>query len=207
MPTRILFDPRVDLPDGSSTSSPVVVEATQTGIRASGAVVTFPTTLSFSIASAADVIQLAAPPAGHAWKLTVRRQASTRYGGFVTPTGGATLESRLVTWTDAPTVAWADLTDVDPATLAPAAAPAAWDAQLAALQAQVAGIGVGNDPAFQYAQTVPSAQWTISHTFGRRPDVNVYLTTGERVITDVTASTTQVVITFPTPTAGYAVLT
>lgn len=86
-----------------------------------------------------------------------------------------------------------------------AAVNTARDAALAAITSTTAG--PGNDPAFQFTQTDPSAQWTIPHAFGRRPDVDVYLTSGELVITDVSASATQVVVTFPTPTAGYAVLT
>jgi hypothetical protein len=133
MPTRILFDPRVDLPDGSTGSNPVIVEATPTAIRANGAVVIFPTTLTFTVSTAADVVQLAAPGAGQAWRLVVRRATPTR---TLVQTAGSTLIQRTVTWTDAPTVTWAALTDVDPATLEPTPdTVAAWSATQALAQA------------------------------------------------------------------------
>ena len=59
----------------------------------------------------------------------------------------------------------------------------------------------------QYEQVTSLATWTISHTLGRRPTVTVYIGSGELVITDLTASTTSVTITFASPTAGFAVLT
>jgi hypothetical protein len=55
----------------------------------------------------------------------------------------------------------------------------------------------------------PAGTWIlpVPDGFGRRPEVAVYLETGEQVFADVVASPTLVTVTFPTPTAGYAVLT
>lgn len=126
MATRILFDPRVDLPDGTTGSSPVIVEATPTGIRADGSVFVLPTTLSFTISTAADQILLAAPAASWGWNLAVRRAGAMLYGASQ---AGSVLARRTVTWTDAASVTWADLTDLDPATLEPTpAASASWTA-------------------------------------------------------------------------------
>lgn len=61
---------------------------------------------------------------------------------------------------------------------------------------------------YQHDQTTPAATWIISvpGTFaGRLPAVEIYVA-GERVLTDVAATTSTVTITFPVPTAGSAVL-
>lgn len=52
----------------------------------------------------------------------------------------------------------------------------------------------------------PAGTWTLTHTLGRLPSVDVYLPSGEKILTDVTTSDTQVVVTFSQPTAGYVVL-
>lgn len=72
------------------------------------------------------------------------------------------------------------------------------------LDDRYAGDGSG---AFEYIQSTPLATWTIPVplTMARRPNVDVYIA-DELVDTDVTASTTQVVITFPSPQVGSAVL-
>lgn len=56
-----------------------------------------------------------------------------------------------------------------------------------------------------HQQTTPTATWTVTHTFGRLPAVDLYIA-GVLVEADVEATTTSVTVTFPTPTAGYAVL-
>jgi hypothetical protein len=56
----------------------------------------------------------------------------------------------------------------------------------------------------------PASTWiiTVPSTFGgRRPNVQVFLTNGEEVWTDMTVTSAVVSITFPVPTAGSAVLT
>ena len=62
------------------------------------------------------------------------------------------------------------------------------------------GVGVVHD------QPVAAASWTIPHTFARRPDVSIYAVDGEQVDADIYASPTMVVITFPAPFAGQAIL-
>lgn len=51
-----------------------------------------------------------------------------------------------------------------------------------------------------------SGTWTIAHSLGYAPTVDVFLNTGEAVHADVVSSPTQVTVTFATPTAGFAVL-
>lgn len=60
-------------------------------------------------------------------------------------------------------------------------------------------------PAMVYTQLDPLATWTIGHDLGRMPAVTVYVG-GEIVEPDVIASPEQVVIAWPNPTAGLAVL-
>ena len=57
----------------------------------------------------------------------------------------------------------------------------------------------------EYAFNSPLATWTIPHTLGRKPSVSVFVG-GEEVLADVTASNTQVTITFATPQVGTATL-
>lgn len=59
----------------------------------------------------------------------------------------------------------------------------------------------------EFVKATPEAEWTITHGLGRRPLVAVYLATGEEVEADVVSDATQVVVTFPSPTAGSVVLT
>lgn len=68
--------------------------------------------------------------------------------------------------------------------------------------------GSSGDPGYEYVQSTPLATWTIAvpGAMGRRPNVAVYIG-GEMVESDVVADATQVVITFPEPVAGTAVLT
>jgi hypothetical protein len=58
-------------------------------------------------------------------------------------------------------------------------------------------------------QSTPSASWNIPvpPSIGRVPSVSIYLTTGELVFADVTATDTNVYITFPSPYAGFVILT
>lgn len=51
-----------------------------------------------------------------------------------------------------------------------------------------------------------ASTWTIPHTLGRIPVVAVYVD-GHEVLADVSATDLAVTVTFPTPTAGTAVLT
>lgn len=81
------------------------------------------------------------------------------------------------------------------------------DAQIAALLARVAALEV-SVPAvgMVWSQVTPGATWTVPHGLGRIPAVQV-LVAGEVVYSDVYPTATEVVIVFPSPTAGVAVLT
>lgn len=57
-----------------------------------------------------------------------------------------------------------------------------------------------------FTQNSPLASWTIPNTLGRLCAVDIFVD-GELVLADVTVSNSQVVISFPQPTAGVAVLT
>lgn len=79
-------------------------------------------------------------------------------------------------------------------------------AQIAVYAAiQAAGGGGGGPEGLRHVQSVPSSSWVISHPFGREPSVAVYVG-GEHVETDVIATSANATITFPTPTAGVAIL-
>lgn len=58
---------------------------------------------------------------------------------------------------------------------------------------------------FAWNQTSPSAQWNIPHALGRVPAVEVYVA-GKLIGVDVDATNTNVVVTFPSPQSGVAVL-
>ncbi len=49
-----------------------------------------------------------------------------------------------------------------------------------------------------------AATWVLSHSLGRIPGVQIYLSTGEPVITDISATATQITVTFPSPQQGFA---
>lgn len=57
-----------------------------------------------------------------------------------------------------------------------------------------------------FSVPTPAATWSINHTFGRVPAVSLFLNSGEEVDTDVVATDTQVVATWPVPVAGKMVL-
>jgi len=71
-----------------------------------------------------------------------------------------------------------------------------------------ATLPVSGTSGYMHTQSSPSAQWHITYpTLGRLPSVQIYLTSGEAILTDILATQTDVTITFPSPTAGYAVIT
>lgn len=131
MVTRILLDPRRDLPDGSSlTSEPVTVVATPTGVREDGSVFVLPSSLTFSVNTAADLIQLPASTASTGWRLTVEQ-------------GAAVIQTRTVQVPDTASVPWQSLVDVDPTSLTVTTGTARqWDATFAALTALLDGLNV-----------------------------------------------------------------
>jgi hypothetical protein len=131
MVTRILFDPRRDLADGTTGSTAVILEATATRVREDGAVVTVPSTLRFTVNTGADIVQLAPPAASWAWRIVIRNQADN-----------VVRQQRTVRFPDVPSIAYAALTDVDPASLTPTRGAARqWDATFFQLQTQLAALG------------------------------------------------------------------
>lgn len=48
-----------------------------------------------------------------------------------------------------------------------------------------------------------AATWTLPHSLGRVPTVQVFLSTGEAVLTDIAASETSITVTFPSPRQGF----
>jgi hypothetical protein len=73
------------------------------------------------------------------------------------------------------------------------------------------GGGGGSTTWSGYSQTFTAASsvtMSVPSGFGGRiPEVGVYLATGEKVIADVTASTTSVTVTFSGPYSGTILLT
>jgi hypothetical protein len=56
-------------------------------------------------------------------------------------------------------------------------------------------------------QLSAASTWIFVHGKGAIPNVQVYLTSGERIIADVMSSSTSVTIVFATPTSGFIILT
>lgn len=48
-----------------------------------------------------------------------------------------------------------------------------------------------------------ASTWILANPLGRLPTVHVYLASGEPVITDVTASASQITVAFASPQQGY----
>lgn len=78
----------------------------------------------------------------------------------------------------------------------------------AVLAAAVESYLAANPPTsgIEFVQSELASTWTINHDFGRPPAVTVYID-GEIVETDVTATDTQVTVTFPAPYMGSVILT
>lgn len=141
MVTRILIDPETDLPDGTLTPAPIRLDATLLGVRSDGALFVSPTRLGFTVNTAADIVQLAAPTATTAWRLTIRRLTTLadRFGSTAL-IPGPVVQERTVHFAETPAgITWADLTDVDPATLAAPPASTLLDVGLDELRAQILG--------------------------------------------------------------------
>lgn len=66
----------------------------------------------------------------------------------------------------------------------------------------------GGASGYMHTQSTPSAQWHITFPdLGRLPSVQIYLTSGEMLLTDIVSTSSSVTVTFPSATAGYAVIT
>lgn len=62
----------------------------------------------------------------------------------------------------------------------------------------------GSGSVHQYTQSTPSASWVIVHNLGRAVSAEVFLNTGEEVITDViNTSTSTLTINFASVQSGY----
>lgn len=48
-----------------------------------------------------------------------------------------------------------------------------------------------------------ASTWILANPLGRIPTVHVFLASGEPVITDVAATTSQITVTFPSPQQGF----
>lgn len=51
-----------------------------------------------------------------------------------------------------------------------------------------------------------AATWTLPHTLGRVPCVQVFLADGEAVVADVHAEAAQITVTFASPRQGFVLL-
>lgn len=154
MVTRILFDPRRDLPDGTTQSNPVIVTATPTGIAENGQVVVLPTSLSFTIATSADLLQLPASAASWKWRLAVRDAVTS-----------VLLQQRTVLVPDQASIGWADLPDVDPTSLGDTVSHARnWDATFAHILDLMNGIVAGelNDAAVATLVATPASATALA---------------------------------------------
>lgn len=199
--TEVLFDPRIDLPDGNLGVQAVTVKASPTRIREAGPSTVYPQTVTFTNVTAGTPLHFQSTDGTWAWTIGVYLRSKL-------------LDVRTVLITGA-TAAWADLTDITPADFETPEATEAWWAALDILTARVTAVeqngggggGGGGPTGFQYTQAVPAATWTIPHTFGRRPAVTLYLTDGTQILADVSTTTSQVSASFASPTTGFAVLT
>ena len=70
-----------------------------------------------------------------------------------------------------------------------------------------ASLPVVGSSGWMHTQGTPSAQWYITFPdMGRLPNVQIYLISGEVILTDLVSTSASVTITFPSATAGYAVI-
>lgn len=62
--------------------------------------------------------------------------------------------------------------------------------------------------ALQMAVEVPVSTWVFTFPdLGRMPSVSIFLSTGEAVDADVTATTSAVSVSFPSPQSGWLIIT
>lgn len=83
--------------------------------------------------------------------------------------------------------------------------PGTYDLELNGFRVTVTLADFASSGGFAYTQGSSSAQWTIPHSLGRIPSVEVYIA-GKLVLVDVDVTTSLVVITFPSPQSGVAVI-
>ncbi len=58
---------------------------------------------------------------------------------------------------------------------------------------------------FDYVQTSPSATWIVAHNLNKIPNVDVYLSNGEQILADITATDTTITVVFAEAQTGYIV--
>ena len=54
-------------------------------------------------------------------------------------------------------------------------------------------------------QVASAATWILSHSLGRVPAVQVFLSSGEAVVADVICTSTQITVTFSQPQSGFVI--
>lgn len=74
-------------------------------------------------------------------------------------------------------------------------------------------VGPPGPPGPSHPDTAPlrldaplAATWILPHPLGRVPTVQVFLASGEAVLTDVAAGPAQVTVTFPSPQQGFVLV-
>lgn len=73
------------------------------------------------------------------------------------------------------------------------------------VQGAPVGSGGGGSATEVFNQSTPASTWIISHSFGRLPDVSIFIG-GVEVFSDVQVTNTTATISFPSPQSGIAVL-
>lgn len=73
------------------------------------------------------------------------------------------------------------------------------------IQGPAGSNGLSNS--IEFIQASVAASWSFAHNLGRRPLAQVFLTSGEMVISDVTVTTTHVYVTFAIAQSGFVILT
>lgn len=98
--TEVVFDPRIDLPDGSLGIQAVTVRATPTRIREAGPSTVYPQTVNFTNITGATPLYLQSTDGTWAWTLGVYLRSKL-----------LDVRTVFVTGTSKP---WAELLDIDP---------------------------------------------------------------------------------------------
>jgi len=57
----------------------------------------------------------------------------------------------------------------------------------------------------KFTVAVPSSSWIVNHSLGRQPMVDVYLTSGEKILTGVTVTDSVINVTLSDPQSGYII--
>lgn len=120
--TEVVFDPRIDLPNGSLGVQAVTVRATPTRIRESGPSTVYPQTVTFANITASTPLRFQSTDGTWAWTIGVYLRSKL-------------LDVRTV-FVTGDTATWSALVDVDPSIFETAPTATVSDL-IAALQAQI----------------------------------------------------------------------